>query len=104
MSLECSECEWDARSGHHPDCSRSPESKNKQLKERITALERENQRLRFAVIAGQNDPEAVRKLLEAARRMTTQWASENSRELADALKPFLPQEHDPMPAPQEGKG
>lgn len=25
MSVECSECEWDARAGHDPDCSRSAE-------------------------------------------------------------------------------
>ncbi len=37
MSVECSECEWDARAGHDPTCSRSPESENGRLR---AALER----------------------------------------------------------------
>lgn len=32
MSVECSECESDARAGHDPDCSRSPQSELKLLR------------------------------------------------------------------------
>lgn len=40
MSIECSECEWDARAGHDPDCSRDP----------ANILRAENERLRMALI------------------------------------------------------
>ncbi len=53
MSIECSECEWDARSGHDPDCSRSPEGEVKRLTAELERLRIEladsrqaNQRLR----------------------------------------------------------
>lgn len=36
MSVECSECEWDARSGHDPFCSRSPEAKVIRLEAELT--------------------------------------------------------------------
>jgi len=36
MSIECAECEWDARAGHDPDCSRNP----------IRKVERERDELR----------------------------------------------------------
>jgi hypothetical protein len=66
VSIECSECEWDARSGHDPDCSRSPESK-------LAKAEQEVERLRAALTdivesAASTHPKSAMRYMVATAR------------------------------------
>jgi hypothetical protein len=49
MSVECSECEWDARAGHDPECSRSPEAEIKRLQSLLEPIQAERDELRSEV-------------------------------------------------------
>lgn len=39
MSIECSECESDARAGHDPECSRSAENEVKRLRTALIEID-----------------------------------------------------------------